>query len=151
MWFWEFCDEHFKKLSLVEKLVFQRTKKNVFCFFLANNCHRLWDQTNLVLNSREKVKPGFLLFLICLYPDLNETKFWSHSFHLQSSGILQTRMDQKGDPMKWILTIFKYKNEYQKQLELKKEMKKWGNLFFCFLSYGPLIAKKVHFLQIRHD
>ena len=28
-------------------------------------------------------------------------------------------MDQSVDPMEWTLTIFKYKNEYHKQLELK--------------------------------
>ena len=28
-------------------------------------------------------------------------------------------MDQSGDPMEWALTIFKYKNEYHKQLKLK--------------------------------
>ena len=57
---------------------------------------RPWDQTNLVFNSIEKVKPGFLR----MFPELNGTKFWSHSFHLQNSGILQTRVDQRADPMK---------------------------------------------------
>ena len=33
------------------------------------------DQTNLVLNSKEKIKPGFLLSLMCMFPELNETKF----------------------------------------------------------------------------
>ena len=55
--------------------------------------NRPWDQTNLVLNSIEKVKSGSLLFLMCMFPESNGTKFWSHSFHLQNSGILQTRMD----------------------------------------------------------
>ena len=32
-----------------------------------------------------------------------------------------------GSPWKWILKIFKYKNEYHKQLELKKQMKKMGS------------------------
>ena len=61
---------------------------------------RSWDQANLVLNSTEKVKPGFLLSLMSMFPESNGTKFWAHSFHLQNSGILQTKMDQTGDFMK---------------------------------------------------
>ena len=63
----------------------------------------------LVLNSIERVKPGFLLSLMCVFPESNETKFWSQSLHLQNQGILQTRKDQKWVP----LTFFKYKNKYQ--------------------------------------
>ena len=33
-------------------------------------------------------------------PESNGTKFRLHSFHLQNSGVLQTRMDQRGDLMK---------------------------------------------------
>ena len=66
----------------------------------AKTIYRLCDQTNFVLNSIEKVKPGFLLFLMCMFPESNGTKFRSHSFHLQNSGIVQTRMNQSGDPMK---------------------------------------------------
>ena len=67
---------------------------------------RQWDRANLVLNSIEKVKPGSLLALLCMFPKLNGTKFWSHSFHLQNLGILQTRMDQRGEPMKTKFDIF---------------------------------------------
>ena len=35
----------------------------------------------------------FLLYLMCMFPESNVTKFLTHSFHLQNSGILQTRMD----------------------------------------------------------
>ena len=35
---------------------------------------------------------------MCMFPESNGTKLWSHSFHLQNSGILQMRMDQMGDP-----------------------------------------------------
>ena len=45
------------------------------------------DQTNVVLSSIEKFKPVFLLSLMCMFPEWNGTKFWSHSFHLQNSGI----------------------------------------------------------------
>ena len=53
---------------------------------------------NLVLNSIENVKPGSLLSSMCVFPESNGTKFWSHSFHLQNSGILRTRMDQRDGP-----------------------------------------------------
>ena len=46
-----------------------------------------------------------------MYPESNGREFWSHSFHLPNSGILQRPYE---------MTIFKYKNEYRKQLELKK-------------------------------
>ena len=75
--------------------------------------------------------------MIC---ESNGTKFWFHSFHLKNSGILQMRLDQRGDPMKMNLAIFKYKNECQKQSELKKKIKKWGHLSsfpLSFLSYDP--------------
>ena len=49
--------------------------------------------TNLVANFKEKVKPGFLLTLMCMFPELNGTKSSPHSFHLQNSGISQTRKD----------------------------------------------------------
>ena len=35
-----------------------------------------------------------------MFPESNGTKCWSHSFHVQNSNILQTRMDQMGTPMK---------------------------------------------------
>ena len=59
-----------------------------------------------VLNTSEEVKPGFLLSLMCLFPETNETKFWSHSFHLQNQGILQNRKDKNGDPLKMNFDIF---------------------------------------------
>ena len=54
-----------------------------------------------------------------MFPEWSEIKFWSHSLLLQNSGILQIRMNERWTPEKWILTIFKYKNEYHKQLGLK--------------------------------
>ena len=69
-------------------------------------CFRPRDQTNLVLNSIEKVKPGFLLSIMCMFPESNGTKFWSHSFYFQNSGTLQTRTDQTADPMKMNLDNF---------------------------------------------
>ena len=59
-----------------------------------NKYFRPWDQTNLVLNSIEKVKSVFLLSSTCMFSESRGTRFWSHSFHLQNSGILQSRMNQ---------------------------------------------------------
>ena len=36
--------------------------------------YRKWDQTNLVLNTIGKVKPGSLLSSMCMFPELNGTK-----------------------------------------------------------------------------
>ena len=49
------------------------------------------------LKSIERVKPVSEIFFICMFPKFNGTKFWSHSFHLQNSGILQTRINRRGD------------------------------------------------------
>ena len=51
--------------------------------FLDHEIRQIW-----FLNSTEKVKPGFLLSLMCMFPESNSTKLWSHSFQLQNSGIL---------------------------------------------------------------
>ena len=66
---------------------------------------RTWDQTNLVLNSIEKVKPVFSLSLMCMFPESIEENFWSHSLHLQNSGIFQTGIDERRSPQKWIFAI----------------------------------------------
>ena len=129
-------------------------------YFLLNiNCrglyYRRWDQTNLVLKSIEKVKPGFLLSSICMLPESNGIKFWSHSFHLLNSGMLQTRMDQSGIPWKLILTFFKYKNEYHKHKQSSKS--RWKNGFIYLVSFFPSwvmilkLARIVHLLQICAD
>ena len=93
--------------------------------------YRPWDQTNLVLNSIEKGKPGTLLSLMCMFSESNGIKFWSHSFHFQNSSILQARMD----PIKMNFDTFQIKNEYHKQLELKKQMKKI--MVICLVSFCP--------------
>ena len=54
---------------------------------------------------------------------------------------------------KWILTIFRYKNECYKQLEWKKYMKdRFTWLVFMFpFCFWYLIVWKVHFLQFFAD
>ena len=94
-----------------------------------------WDQTNLVLNSVEKVKCGFLLSLVCMFPESNGTKFWSHSFQLQNSCILQTRMDQKGDLMKMNFDIFQIQKWISQTARAQKVVKK--NEVICLVSFFP--------------
>ena len=97
---------------------------------------RPWDQTNLVLNSIEKVKTVFFF----VFTFLNVCLFWIElekvliSQHSPFSGILHLNFHffhsfhvycrpewTKGETSwKWILVIFKYKTEYQKQLGVKK-------------------------------
>ena len=48
-----------------------------------------------------------------MFPESNETKFWSQSLLIQNLGILQIRMDKGRTLWKWILAISKYKSEYQ--------------------------------------
>ena len=71
---------------------------------------------------------------MCMFPELNGTKFRSRSFYLQISDILQTRTDQSGDHMK--INFGQYNIKYHKQLELKKEMKKVGS-FVLFPFFVP--------------
>ena len=122
----------------------------IFCPWLYLNGFRPWDHTNLVLNSIKKVKIGSLLSLMRMFPESNGTKFWSHSFHLQNSGILRNIMDQKGDPIKTNLHIFQIQKWISKTVRAQKiDEKNWGHLsifFFSFLSYGPSIAENSVFL-----
>ena len=46
---------------------------------------RPWDQTNFVLNLTEKVKPSYLLSLMCMFPESNG-----------NSGKFRYFTDQKG-------------------------------------------------------
>ena len=90
-------------------------------------CNRPWDKDDLVLNSIEKVKPGSLLFLMRMFPELNGTKFWSPSFHLKNSGILKTRMDQRGDPMKTNFNIFQIQKWMSQTVRAQKVDEKMGS------------------------
>ena len=53
-----------------------------------------------------KSKTWFFTFLNAYVFEYNGIKFWSHSFHLLFPGILQTRMDQRGDHTKMNFNIF---------------------------------------------
>ena len=67
---------------------------------------------------------------MCMFPELNGAKPWSHSFYSQNSRILQIEWAKVETLWKWILKIFKSKNEFPK----------WGHLSgfnISFPSYGP--------------
>ena len=93
-----------------------------------------------------------------MFPESKGTKFWSHSFPLQNSVILQVRMDQGGgDSWKWILTIFKYKNEYHKQLYLYSPERPQhalveNNMFYRDLSNSSqdIQGKNIKKVLIQH-
>ena len=66
-------------------------------FFKVDMIYKILE---FVFNSIEKVKPVFLPFSMCIFFESNGTKSYFPSFHRQNSRILQTRMGQRGNPMK---------------------------------------------------
>ena len=91
-----------------------------------------------------------------MFSESNGTKFWSHSFHLQNSGILQTRMNKKGDGA--------HENEFRHFSNTKMNITnslsskgRWKNRVICLVSFFPSwvmvlkLTKIVHFLQICAD
>ena len=111
--------------------------------------------TNFVLNFTEKVKPSSLLSLMCMFPESNGTKFWSHSFHIQNSGILQTKRDQSGEHMKTNFDIFQIQKWISQIVRAQKLDEKNGVI--CLVSFFTSwvmvlkLPKIVHFLQICAD
>ena len=112
-----------------------------------SECTRPWDYPEnfgIFLISIGKVKPGFLLYSICIFSEPNGTKSWSHSFHLQNSVFCRPEWAKGGSPWKWILTTFKWKNEFPNQLGLEKQMKKMGwVIFLVFMSTSWVMVLKL--------
>ena len=79
---------HMRRINTIEaSSIFWNGLLWIFSYCIS---FRPWDQTNFVLRkfgSTEKVKPSFLLSLMCIVPETNGTIFWYHSFHLQNSRI----------------------------------------------------------------
>ena len=90
-----------------------------------------------------------------MFPESNETKFWSHSFHIQNSGILQTRMDQRGDPVRMNFDNFQIQKWMSQTVRAQKVDEKNGAI--CLVSFFPSwvmvlkLPKIEHFLQICTD
>ena len=96
-------------------------------------CHfRSWDYPEhfgICFQLDRKSKTWFFILLNMYVSRIEWVKILiSHSLHLQNSGILQTTMNQRVTWWKWILIIFKCKNEVPKQLGLEKQMTKMGSL-----------------------
>ena len=74
------------------------------------------DQANLVLNSIEKVKPGFLLSLKCEC-FLNQTGQNSDltAFTSKIQVLCRPEWTKGKNSLKMVLAFFKYKNKYHKQ------------------------------------
>ena len=58
-----------QKIVSVFKHIYSE-KSNYTKMFVNHEIRQIW-----VLNTSEEVKPGFLLSLMCLFPETNETKF----------------------------------------------------------------------------
>ena len=114
--------------------------------------HRPWYQTNLVLSLIEKVKSGFLISLMYMFPESNRTKLWSHRFHLQNSGTLQTRMDQRALSMKINFDIFQIQKWISQTVGAQKVNEK--NEAICLVSFFSswvIVLILPIFLQICAD
>ena len=61
-----------------------------------------------------------------MFSELNRRKFWSHSFYLQNSGILQTKMDQSGDPVKMNVVNFQIQKWITQRGRAQKVDEKMG-------------------------
>ena len=89
---------------------------------------RPWDQINLVLSTIEISKTCFFLYsLMCIFPESSETKFWSHSFYIQNSGILQTRMDLRRNPIKTNFDNFQMQKWISQTIRAQKVDEKVGS------------------------
>ena len=62
-----------------------------------------------------------------MFPESNGTKFWSHSFHLENSGILLTRMDQRGGPHEMSFDIFQIQKWISQTVRAQKVDEKKGS------------------------
>ena len=107
-----------------------------------------------ILNSIEKVKPWYFTFLNVYASSIKGIKFWSHRFHLQNSGILQTRMDQKRNSIKMKFNNFQIQKWISQTVRTQKADK---NGVICLVSSFPSsvmvlkLTKIVSFFQLFAD
>ena len=90
-----------------------------------------------------------------MFYECNGTKFWSQRFHLQNLRILQTRMDQRWDPMKTNSDIFQIQKWISQKVRAQTFWWKYGVICLVsfFLSWVMVLKlpKIVHFLLICAD
>ena len=104
----------------------QLDRKSKTWFFTFLNVYVSWIEQDKILNSQ-----------------LSPPKFWYFA---------DQNVPKRGPhPWKWILTIFKCKNEFAKRLGLEKQMKKNGVICLVFMSPSWVrvvkLSKIVSFLQ----
>ena len=79
-----------------------------------------------ILNSIKEIKPGFLFSSMCMFSESNGKNLIAFTYKIQV--FCRPEWTKRGTAWKWILIIFKCKNEFSKQLGLEKQVKKWGHL-----------------------
>ena len=107
--------------------------------------YRSWDYPEnfgIYYQLEGKIKTrSFAFFNVYVFWIENGPKFWSHSFRLQNSAIFQTRVNQRGDPMKMSFNNFQIQQLISEIVRAQKVDEKSGVIclvsFFWFLSYGP--------------
>ena len=72
-----------------------------------------------------------------MWPEMNGKKFWSHSFHLPNSDILQARMDEMGDLIKINFDNFQILQKYSKWISQIVRAQKGDekNGIFCLVTF----------------
>ena len=121
------------------KINLKRQSKRFFFSSFKQNLYRPWDYPeNFGICSQLDRKSK-----TCFFTFLNVYIFWIERDKILISQLSPPKFryfaDQNGSkggtPWKWILTIFKWKNEFPKQLGLEKQMKKMGSFvwFSCLL------------------
>ena len=106
---WKIVDNVFVTLNLKNGILQHPRQVKIYIPVFVSSFVVLDHETTLnilefFLNSIKKSKSWVLLSSMCMFPQLNGTKFWYHNFHLQNSGALQTRIDQKGYNEFWKLS-----------------------------------------------
>ena len=136
------CDQKLSRKSNLS--FFKAVSPNRLPFYLGSmlsmisslfRSFRSWDYPEnfgiYFLLDRES-ETGFFTFLSVYVSWIKRDKILNLS--PPNSGISRTRMDQKGTTWKWILTVFKCKNEVPKQIGLENQMKIMGSLvLFSYL------------------
>ena len=93
--------------------------------------------------EKVKVKTWFFTFLnVYIFPNWTGQNIIISLLPPPKSRYFPDQNGPRGDtPWKWILTIFKWKNEFPKQLGFENQMKKMGSFLsgfhVSFLRYGP--------------
>ena len=107
------------------------------CLVIGNEMYSPWAAPPL---KKKRTKQYRLLVTSgCLLPRKVWWAVWISSFWPKNQVFYRPEWTNGGTTWKWILSIFKFRSEYYKQIG-KSRWKKWGHLSSFqapFLSYGP--------------